>query len=188
MKTYQLVLSVLFSSLSNLVIGHVLSSTTFKELWLNLFSMFTSHSQAKEFQVKFQLTNLSRGDQSITDYYGKVLSLADTLSSIGNPLPDKEFISYVLNGLGPAYEPLVTSITTQFEPISSHELYQILLIHESRMQHTSKNTFEPSINYSARGGCDQRGRSFLRGGRQGKGCGRSSGRSGRYSPGSSVTF
>ncbi|KAF5443204.1 hypothetical protein F2P56_035783, partial [Juglans regia] len=89
-KTDQLVLSILFSSLSNSVIGHVLSSTTSRQLWLNLTSMFTSHSQAKEFQVKFQLTNLSRGDQSITDYYGKVRSLADTLSSIGNPLPDKE--------------------------------------------------------------------------------------------------
>lgn len=92
--------------------------------------MFTSHSQAKEFQVRFQLTNLSHGDQFITEYFGKVCSLANTHSATRNPLPNKEFVNYLLIGLGPAYESFI-SLTTRSEPFTSQELYQHLLIHES---------------------------------------------------------
>ncbi|KAF5465361.1 hypothetical protein F2P56_015377 [Juglans regia] len=166
----QLVLSVLFSSLSDSILGHVLSSSTAQALWLTLNSMFTSHSQAKEFQVRFQLTNLSRGDQSISDYFGKVRSLADTLAAIGSPLHDKEVVTYLLSGLGPTYESFVTSVTTRSDPLTTHELYQLLLIHENRMSHNLKNIFDPSVNYTTSAGRDQRGgRSYFRGGRQGKG-------------------
>ncbi|KAF5469837.1 hypothetical protein F2P56_010396 [Juglans regia] len=163
-RTNQLVLSVLFSSLSESVIGHVLSAITARELWLSLASMFASHSQAKEFRI----TNLSHSDQSIFDYFGKVKSLADILVATGNPFLDKEFVTYLLTGLGSANESFATSVTTRFESLSSHELYQLLLIHESRITHSSKNIFEPSVNYSASGGRDQCVRTFSRGGRQGR--------------------
>lgn len=50
-RTDQLVLNVLFFSLSNSILGHVLSSTTARDLWNSLASMFSSHSNAKEFQI-----------------------------------------------------------------------------------------------------------------------------------------
>lgn len=109
--TYQLLLSIIFSSLTESVIGHVVSAGTSRELWLRLKSMFTSHSQAKEFQVRFQLTNLSRGDQSISEFFSKVRLFSDTLTVPGNPLTNKEFVTYILNGLGPGYESII-SITT----------------------------------------------------------------------------
>lgn len=103
-RTDQLMLSVLFSSLSNFVIGHVLLSNTSKELWNSLAVMFASQSQAKEFNIYFQLTHLSQGSQNITEYFGKVLSLTDTLAATSNPLPDKEFVTYLLIGFGASYE------------------------------------------------------------------------------------
>lgn len=118
--------------------------------------MFRSLSQAKEFQIHFQLTNLSRGDQSISDFYSKACMLSDTLAATGNPTFDKEFVNYLLNGLGPSYETFVTSITTSSDPITSHELYHLLLIHENRMSHLSQynsnhsnNPFEPSANLTS---------------------------------------
>ncbi|XP_042959532.1 uncharacterized protein LOC122294681 [Carya illinoinensis] len=136
--------------------------------------MYASHSQAKEFQLRFQLTNLSKGDQSISKYFGKVRPLADSLAATGTHLPNKEIVTYLLNGLGQSYETFITSVTTRVKPLSSHELYQLLLIHEARASHLTRNnvsSVEPTANFSASSGRDQRGRGFSRGGRQGRGRG-----------------
>lgn len=123
--------------------------------------MFSSHSHAKEFQIRFQLTNLSRGKQTISEYFGRVQLLADSLAATGNALSDKELVSYLLNGLGPSYEPLITSITTTANPLTTHELYQLLLIQETRLSHITKTTttsLDFSTNFSSANGT--RGRPF----------------------------
>ena len=43
-------------------------------------------------------------NDSATVYYNKVKALADTLSSIGQPLTDSEFTTYLLNGLDEEYD------------------------------------------------------------------------------------
>nr|XP_051211370.1 cold shock protein 2-like [Lolium perenne] len=40
-------------------------------------------------------------------------TLADTLDAIGQPLHEEEIISYILAGLGPNYDPLVTSLSVK---------------------------------------------------------------------------
>lgn len=105
--------------------------------------------------------------------------LADNLSVTSTPLSEKEFVTYLLNGLGPTYETFVTSITTRLDPTSSQELYHLLLIHENHITHNSKLTnpsspFEPSANLSSTDQRNQRGKSTYRGGRNGRGHGRSS--------------
>lgn len=134
-KTDQLILSILFSSITDSIISHVISTGTSRELWVALESMFNSHSQAKGFQIRFQLTNLSRGELSITDYFSKVKMIFDTLVATGAPLSEKEYVIYLLNGLGPNYETFITFVTTRSKPISSNELYHLLLIHESQLTH-----------------------------------------------------
>lgn len=156
----QLVLSILFSSLSESVVGHVLSLSTSREFWLSLAFLFTSHSQAKQFQICFQLANLSRGDQSITSYFSQVRSLADTLVATGNPLPDANFVLYLLTCLGPTYESFITSVSTRAEPITSHELFQLLLVHKNRLSHTTRSfssSVEPTAHLATTSNCDQRG-------------------------------
>lgn len=88
--TNRLVLSVFFLSISDLLLGHVLSFQNVRALWVSLASTFASHSKAKEFQLHFLLTNLSKGNQSITNYFGKVCSLVDSLAATGNSLSVEE--------------------------------------------------------------------------------------------------
>lgn len=62
-----------------------------------------------------------------------------------------EFVTYLLNGLGPNYDSFVTSITSRTVPITSPQLYHLLLIHESRLSHPSRSPspqspFEPTAN------------------------------------------
>jgi hypothetical protein len=50
-----------------------------------------------------QLSELKKRDDTITNFFNKVKSLADTLASIGQPLSDSEFTLYILNGLDKEY-------------------------------------------------------------------------------------
>ncbi|KAF5466062.1 hypothetical protein F2P56_016020 [Juglans regia] len=163
-RTDQLISSILFSSLTEYVVTHVISTGTSHELWITLESMYNKHSQAKEFQVRFQLANLSKGEQSISDYYSKVKMLVDTLAATGSSISDKEFVTYLLNGLGSNYKSFITSITTRIEPISSYELYHLLLIHESIMAHNThsliSSPFETFAHLSTNSPRDRRGKGF----------------------------
>lgn len=100
-----------------------------------------------------------KSEQLISDYFGKVRSLIDSLALTDNNLPDKEAVTYLLNGLGPTYEAFMTSVTKRVDLMSSHQLYQLLLIHESRVTHQNWSTIslKPSVNYSVTGQRDQRG-------------------------------
>lgn len=127
----------MLSSQTDSIFGHVISARTSRDLWISLESMFTSHSQAKELQIWFLLTNLSKGDQPIFEYFGKVKLLVNILAVTGAPLSEKEYVSYILNGLDPSFESFITSITTRPEPIFSLELFHLVLIHEGRLNHSS---------------------------------------------------
>ncbi|KAF5462562.1 hypothetical protein F2P56_018556 [Juglans regia] len=102
--------------------------------------------------------------------FWEATSLADILATTSNPLPDQEFVTYLLTGLGFAYESFITSVTIRAEPIASHELYQLLLVHESHISHNARSTtssIEPTVHFTTASGRDQRGRIFTRGGRNG---------------------
>lgn len=72
------------------------------------------------------------------DYFGKLHSLVDSLATTGNSLLDKEMVTYLLISLDPSYEAFITSVTTRANLISSQELYQLLLIHESCTSHQQR--------------------------------------------------
>jgi hypothetical protein len=82
--------------------------------------------------------------------------LADTLTAIGQPLREEETISYILAGLGPDYDALVTSLTTRNDDLTLDEVYANLLASEQRHeQHDAEITLStggPSANFSGRGG------------------------------------
>lgn len=84
--------------------------------------MFASHSQVKEFQIRLQLTNILKGDQSISDYSRKV-RYVDSFAATGNILLDKEVVTYLLNSLGSTFEFFTTYVTIQVESLNSHEFF-----------------------------------------------------------------
>ncbi|KAK1352098.1 hypothetical protein POM88_053812 [Heracleum sosnowskyi] len=73
-------------------------------------------------------TILAKGSITISDYFQTVKSLDDTLSAIGNPLPDAEIVSYMLGDLDSNYDPIVTSIQTRDIPMELQDIFGHLLI------------------------------------------------------------
>lgn len=80
----QTVLSALLSSLTNDVLSQVLLLGTSREAWLALETLFSSQSRARMVQIRMQLANMKKEDQSVQDYFNKMKNLNNTLTSIGS--------------------------------------------------------------------------------------------------------
>jgi hypothetical protein len=138
----QLILGAITFALSNKMISHVTRCTTYMEAWTTLKNLFSAQSKARSMQVHFQLNTLKKGNSSIADYYHKFQALTDTLSSIGQPLTDVQMQTFLLRDLGSEYDPFVTFVTTQIEPLSVEEIYGHLLSHEMSLeQHQIQLTY-----------------------------------------------
>lgn len=74
--------------------------------------MFSSHSSARITQLRYQLATFKKGSLSITYYFHKMKSFADTWAAINQPLNDYEVVSYLLVGLSAEYDSFVTYVTT----------------------------------------------------------------------------
>ena len=84
----KLILSTLISTLSTSVLPYVVGIKTSREVWLTLEQMFAYKSQARIVQIRYQLTSLKKGALTITNYYQKARTLAQTLAAIDKPLKD----------------------------------------------------------------------------------------------------
>ena len=82
----QMILSTLLLSLSEKVMAHVVGLATSHEVGTTLNRLFSSQSQARILRIRYQLSTLQRGNLSISDYYQRAKTLADTLAAIGQPL------------------------------------------------------------------------------------------------------
>lgn len=69
------------------------------------------------------------------DYFNKMKSLENTLTTIGQPLRDEEVITYILAGLDSNFDLLVTLFTTRTGLMSFNDLYAHLLSYDMRMEH-----------------------------------------------------
>ncbi|KAA8546669.1 hypothetical protein F0562_003100 [Nyssa sinensis] len=130
----QIVLSILMSSLSESILAKVIGVTTSREVWCALEKMYSSHSRARLSTTRRQLSTVTKGGMSISDYFQTVKSLADTLAAIGHPHPDTEIVSYLLGGLDSSYDPIVTSIQTREDPMELEDIFGHLLTFELRLQ------------------------------------------------------
>lgn len=164
-------LSLINSSITEDILATLVGATTARDAWRTLEKMFSSASRARVMQVRMQL-NMIQKDSSIADYFGQVKRLSDTLAAIGKRLEDEELIAYLLRGLGPDYDALVTSITTRSHTYTISDVYAHMLSYEMRQDHNNNRGQVSSVNnvnrYPLRGGSNAR--------RNGCGRGRGGGR------------
>ncbi|XP_073367905.1 uncharacterized protein [Aegilops tauschii subsp. strangulata] len=151
----QAILGAIQSSLTPSVAGMVVFAATSRDAWATLDSSFSSQSLARSSAIRNQLGEVKKNDLSVTAFFNKVKSLADTLSSIGKPLRDEEFTSFILNGLDEDYDSLVENINGRDTPMPPRDLYARLLNTEQRLaarRSVGVYTQGPSANAALRGG------------------------------------
>jgi len=78
------------------------------------------------------LQTLSQGPKTCSEFLQIAKSIADQLAATGNPVPDEELISFVLNGLNPPFTSFITtySFATREHQISFGDFQDELLSHE----------------------------------------------------------
>jgi hypothetical protein len=81
--------------------------------------------------IRRQLADVKKVNMMAHVYYNKIKALADILASIGQPLRDDEFTSYVLGGLDEKYDSLVEVVHDRTIPMSPHNLFNRLLHNEN---------------------------------------------------------
>jgi len=115
-----------------------MSYTTSREVWLALERTFSSISRAKAVQIRTQLANIRKGSLSANDYFLSIKHLVDELALAGQPLTADHIITYMLAGLGQEYDSLASIITSRSDSVTLEELYSLLLISESRINHNNQ--------------------------------------------------
>jgi hypothetical protein len=156
----QQVLSGLLSSMSEEVLRDVTDATTLKEAWDTLKKMFSSATRAQTVQIRVDLPTTKKRDLPAATYFSKIKGPASELAAADAPLRDDEVVAYLLAGLGPDYDPFVTSMTTKNEALSVDEVYAHLLSFEARqLQHQAEARLNigTSANVAGRGGSPGRG-------------------------------
>jgi hypothetical protein len=127
----QVVLGGFFSTVREEVLAHIMNAPTSRAAWVILERMFSSRSRARVIQIRSQTTAAKKKGVVAADYFRNMKTLADTLYAIGQPLHEEEIISYILAGLGPNYDPLVTSLSVK-DDITLDKVYSHLLAYEHR--------------------------------------------------------
>ncbi|XP_059458361.1 uncharacterized protein LOC132187954 [Corylus avellana] len=131
-KKDQYLLSIITASLSEKVLATVYGLNTSHQAWTALATKFASKSKSRISHLKKQLQGLSQGPKACADYMQSAKVLEDQLNAVGNPIPDEELISSILNGLNPSFTHFITtySFHTRANEISFEDFQDELLSHE----------------------------------------------------------
>jgi gag-polypeptide of LTR copia-type len=138
----QLLLAWLRSSLTELVLAQVISSTTSKEFWIAIEDRYSFTSRAKLHDLKRQIQTASKGESSCSEYLLCLRQIADELSFIGSPLPDDDLVIAIINGLGSEYNSLVAALSTLHchSSFSFSDLRGLLLNHEALLKNQQEQS------------------------------------------------
>ena len=94
-------------------------------------------------QLKQQFQNLKKEGLSVTDYLDKIKSICNALEAIAHPVIEYDFYNQILNGLGPEYDSVHTSIANQDTSVTFEKLFGQLLTFELSLElHNSTRTVE----------------------------------------------
>ncbi|KAG6739150.1 hypothetical protein POTOM_056736 [Populus tomentosa] len=113
LRTDQLILGWINSSLSDGPLSQVISSETSHDAWHVLQTLYGSHTRDRLQQMKGELQSLNKGSSSLEDYLHKAKSLALSLRGAGKPMDDDEFIICILRGLGSEFDPIVAALNAR---------------------------------------------------------------------------
>nr|XP_009785397.1 PREDICTED: uncharacterized protein LOC104233666 [Nicotiana sylvestris]XP_016514485.1 PREDICTED: uncharacterized protein LOC107831247 [Nicotiana tabacum] len=139
-------------------------SLTAREAWLQIERLFHDHVSSRTLELKVQFHNLKKGSLSIADYVHRLKSIADALTSIGNPISDSDLVLQILSGLPSEYLSVSTSISTRIPLPTFLEARSLLFLYETQLNGFSSTASESSTalvakqNSSSQG--HGRGRNF----------------------------
>nr|XP_051211614.1 uncharacterized protein LOC127329110 [Lolium perenne] len=148
----QAILSGFVSSMTEGVLGMIMFSGTSREAWETLSGAFASTSIARSSAIRQEMAELKKGNKTVNTYFHQMKALSDSLTSIGEPLRDAEFVSYILAGLDEEYDALYQVVTNRTTPIQIRDLFSQLQATEQRklaQRRSSSSSHFPAAHIAA---------------------------------------
>ncbi|KAK3028727.1 hypothetical protein RJ639_038618 [Escallonia herrerae] len=148
-KKDQLLLSWIFSSLTEEIFPYIIVLSTSQEVWTALSHSFGSVSQNRQLQLYIELQELKKNELSISEYLHKVKSLSDELCAAGKPVSPAKFNAIIYRNIGSDYHSIITALNLRQEPVSFYDRYAPRQQNQSPRNNNFQNSnFNASANYS----------------------------------------
>lgn len=136
-----MLLSGLQSTLSSEILSRMLRCSDTHQLWNHLFSYFQKKTRARALQLHVERCAIMLDALSIQDYFLKIKTIIDVLTSIGDPLPSSHHINVILEGLSSDYATVVSVIKSKFGSCTLMKLKFFYLLMSSGLQSSRKLQF-----------------------------------------------
>ena len=96
-------MQLITATLSSRAISCAIGSTSAQDLWTRLKEQFSTVTRTSIFQMKSELQNIKKGNDSISLYLQRINEARDYLSMAGVKFDDDDIVIVTLNGLSSEY-------------------------------------------------------------------------------------
>jgi hypothetical protein len=100
-------------TVSDSVISHLRNTTSAKEAWLKICSVFEQKGLAAKVFLRRKLLNLRKGQEPMQEHINTVRDLAEQLNAIGAPISDGDLAITLLCSLPETYDPIIIALESR---------------------------------------------------------------------------
>lgn len=168
----------LFQAIDRTILETILQKDTSKQIWDSMRKKYQGSAKVKRAQLQalrrdFETLSMKAGE-SVTDYFSRVMAIANKMRIHGDKLEDVTIIEKILRSMHTKFDYVVCSIeeSHNIDEVSIDELQSSLLVHEQRINQGAA-TEEQALKVSTN---NQSTESMSRGYGRGRGRFASSGR------------
>lgn len=105
----------MLAPISEIVFRHVSKCVTATKIRESLQNYFIAESKVRIVQLKTTLQTMKKGSLSIHEYISHMIEVFDAPVSSGQSISEDELINFVINGLGPEYDPVIVLIMPRLD-------------------------------------------------------------------------
>lgn len=129
----------LFQAIDRAILETILQKDTAKDIWDSMKKKYQGTARMKRGQLhalhkEFETLHM-KGGESVNDYFGRMLTIANKMRIHGEKLDDVAVIEKILRSMTPNFNYVVCSIeeSKDIDSLSIDELQSSLLVHEQRI-------------------------------------------------------
>lgn len=130
----------LFSSINRTILKTITQKDTSKQLWDSMRVKYQGNARVQRsylqgLRITFETLEM-RGGESVTDYFGKVIVVANDMRNCGEDMPDVKIVEKILRTLTDKFNYIVCSIeeSKDIKELTVDALQSSLLVHEQKFK------------------------------------------------------
>ena len=168
----------LFQAIDRTILETILKKDTSKDIWDSMKRKYEGNARVKRsilqaLRKEFETLEMKTGE-TVTDYFSRVLSIANRMRVHGEQMSDVTVVEKILRSLTDRFNYIVCSIeeSKNIDELSIDELQSSLIVHEQKFHKQNVEEQVLKVSYEETSGGRGRGRTPFKG--RGRGRGRQS--------------